>query len=314
MISDSMTGENVATMRDLVDEVAVHNLGPEGMEIHLIKYLKDQNLDDYLAACQPERFRPPSIRPEILKKIEFEVRFMRPSEAIEVAKSVYRAYGYSYFYEYAYYPERIIDLNANGEMISAVALTSDGEIAGHCAIFNSEDSGVAEIGLAVVRPEFRGQGCLLKLTEFLVNQAVSKGLKSLYIRAVTSHTFSQQVADRLGFNTCAILLGYVASSVSFKEITEQLSQRETFVVAYQYMQKPTDLRIYAPPQHKSFIVKLYENLGVNAVATAPKTRYKWVSPRNRFLKSNPQFLYLPESRLLKLSVTGKISLARLEIS
>jgi anti-sigma regulatory factor (Ser/Thr protein kinase)/N-acetylglutamate synthase-like GNAT family acetyltransferase len=269
VIADSMSGENAATMRDLVDEVAVNNLGPEGMEIHLIKYLKDQNLDDYLAACQPERFHPPSPRPEMLKKIEFEVRFMKPSEAVEVAKIVYRAYGYSYFYEHAYYPERIADLNANGQMISAVALTSDGEIAGHSAIFNSVASGVAEIGLAVVRPEFRGHGCLLKLADFLLNQGRSKGLKGLYVGAVTSHTFSQQVADRLGFNACGILLGYVASSVSFKEITEKLSQRETFVIAHRYLEKPSRLRIYAPPQHWSFIAKLYESLGANAEAAAP---------------------------------------------
>ena len=149
-------------------------------------------------------------------------------------------------------------------MISAVAVTSDGEIAGHCAIFNSEeDSGVAEIGLAVVRPEFRGNGCLLELTKFLLNQAI-KRLKALNIRAVTAHTFSQQVARRLGFDTCAILPGYVGSSVSFKEINEQLSQRETFVVAYRYIEETDDIRIYAPPQHRSLISKLYKHLAVNA--------------------------------------------------
>jgi anti-sigma regulatory factor (Ser/Thr protein kinase)/RimJ/RimL family protein N-acetyltransferase len=262
-------GAGMSRLRDLLDEVSVHNLGPEGMEIHLIKYLKDQNLDEYLAACEPERFLPPSQHPRMLKKIDFEVRFMRPSEAIEVAKSIYRAYGYSYFYEYAYYPERIIDLNETGRMISGVALTSDGEIAGHCAIFNSEGSGVAEIGLAVVRPEFRGQGCMLGLTKFLLNQAESKRLKGLYLRAVTAHTFSQQVADRLGFTACGIMLGYVASSVSFKEITEQLSQKETFVVEHRYLQEPTDLRIYAPPQHSAFIAKLYKDMSVNVAAIAP---------------------------------------------
>jgi anti-sigma regulatory factor (Ser/Thr protein kinase)/RimJ/RimL family protein N-acetyltransferase len=274
VIADSMMRENATIMRDLVDEVAVSKLGPEGMEIHLIKYLKDRNLDDYLAACQPEQFRPPSPRPEILKKIEFEVRLMTPSEAIEVAKIVFRAYGYSYFYEYAYYPERIIDLNASGQMISAVALTFDGEIAGHCAIFNSEDSGVAEMGLAVVRPEFRGYGCLLRLAEFLLNQGGSKGLKGLYIRGVTSHTFSQQVAARLGFRPCGILLGYVASSVSFKAIAEQLSQRETFVIAHRYLEKPVGLRIYAPPQHRSFICKLYKNLGANVAPATPVNSLK----------------------------------------
>ncbi len=264
------TDTGMLLVRDVMDEVVVHNLGPEGMEIHLIKYLKNQELDDYIAACEPERFRPPSRLRKVLKKSDLRVRLMRPGEAVEIAKSIYRAYGYSYFYEYAYYPERIIDLNASGEMISAVAVTSEGEIAGHCAIFNSEeDSGVVEIGLAVVRPEFRGNGCLLELTKFLLNQAPSKGFSALYIRAVTAHTFSQRVASRLGFETCAILLGYVASSVSFKEINEQLSQRETFVAAYQYIQKPDDVRIYAPRQHRSLIAKIYKHLGVNAKPIVP---------------------------------------------
>lgn len=47
-------------IRDVLDEVVVHNLGPQGTEIHLIKYLRNQTLDDYIAACEPERFRPPS--------------------------------------------------------------------------------------------------------------------------------------------------------------------------------------------------------------------------------------------------------------
>ena len=265
------TDAGMFLMRDVVDEVVVHNLGPEGTEIHLIKYLRNQTLDDYIAACEPERFRPPSRSRKILKKSDFRVRLMRAGEAVEVAKLIYRAYGYSYFYEYAYYPERIIDLNASGEMISALAVTSEGEIAGHCAIFNSEeDSGVAEIGLAVVRPEFRGSGCLLELTKFLLNQAQSKGFSALYIRAVTAHTFSQRVARRLGFETCAILLGYIASTVSFKEINEQLSQRETFVVAYQYIQETDDIRIYAPLQHRSFITKVYKHLGVNAKTIVPE--------------------------------------------
>ena len=258
-------------MRDAVDEVVVHNLGPEGTEIHLVKYARNQTLDDYIAACEPERFRPPSRSPKILKKSDFRVRLMQAGEAVEVAKLIYRAYGYSYFYEYAYYPERIMDLNASGEMISALGVTSEEEIAGHCAIFNSEqDSGVAEIGLAAVRPEYRGNGCLLELTKFLLNKAQSKGFSALYIRAVTAHTFSQRVARRLGFETCAILLGYIASTVSFKEINEQLSQRETFVVGYQYIQKTNDIRIYAPLQHRSFITKLYKHLGVNAKTIVPE--------------------------------------------
>jgi len=281
----STPDEDIFQMRNLVDEISIQNLGPEGMEIHLIKYLKDQTLNDYIAACEPERFHPIAERPKSLKKLDFEIRLMRPSEAIEVARSVYKAYGYSYFYEHAYYPERMIELNNNGQMTSAVAVTSGGEVVGHCAIFRSErESRVAEIGQAVTKPEFRGHGCLLKLTEFLVDRAKRQRLKGLYVRAVTNHTFSQRVAARLGFRTCGLLLGYAPSSVSFKGITEQLSQRETFMIAYRFLEKEPDLNIYAPPQHGEFIANLYDQLGVKVIPVTPASQHEASPPQEPILK------------------------------
>ena len=130
-----------------------------------------------------------------------------------------------------YYPERIVELNDSGQIISATSSDPGMELAGHCAIFHSNyGSRSAEIGQAVVKPEFRGQGCLLRLTEFLINEAKSRGLTGLYVRAVTSHTFSQRVTTRLGFTACAIILGYAPATIIFRGIDEELSQRETFIV------------------------------------------------------------------------------------
>ncbi|MFH0995131.1 MAG: GNAT family N-acetyltransferase [Pseudomonadota bacterium] len=147
---------------------------------------------------------------------------------------------------------------------SATAVTADGELAGHCAIFRSDSgSQSAEIGQAVVKPEFRGQGCLLGLTEFLINEAKSRGLIGLYVHAVTSHAFSQRVATRLGFTACAILLGHAPASITFRGIKEELAQRETFLLQYKYLEKPGPLKLYAPSKHKDFIAKIYGNLGVS---------------------------------------------------
>jgi serine/threonine-protein kinase RsbW len=189
---------------------------------------------------------------------------MRPSEALEVSRSAYKAYGYTYSNEHIYYPDRMVELNESGQLISATAVTADGEVAGHSAIsWANPGSQIAEIGQAVVKPEFRGQGCLLLLTEFLVNEAKSRGLTGLYVRPVTSHTFSQRVSTRLGFVPCAILLGYTPANVTFRGIKEELDQRETFVVQYKYLEKPEQLKLYAPIKHKDFIARLYRNLGVN---------------------------------------------------
>jgi len=172
-----------------------------------------------------------------------------------------------------YFPQSMIEMNRSGQIVSAVAVTDAGDLAGHCAIFFEHDgASIAEMGQAVVKPEFRGQGCLRKLAEFLIEQAKSIGLTGLYVRAVTSHTYSQRVSYRLGFRNCGIMLAYAPSTVSFKKIDEALNQRETFTVEYQYLRTPSRQKLYAPPHHKSFVAKLYRNLGATPEMREPRPR------------------------------------------
>ena len=50
----------IPLLRDLVDEFSVHNLGPDGQEIHLVKYLRNKSIQEYFQACELEQFqRPP---------------------------------------------------------------------------------------------------------------------------------------------------------------------------------------------------------------------------------------------------------------
>jgi len=264
----------VARMRDLMDEVSMHYLGPEGKEIHLVKFLRGKNITDYFEACELEQFRPPAAaRPRRKKKTRFNVRLMEPSDAVEVSRTVYKAYGYSYFYPFMYFPQRMIEMNRSGRIVSAVALTEAGDLAGHCAIFFTPgEASIAEMGQAVVKPEFRGKGCLRKLAEFLIDHAKQAGLTGLYVRAVTSHTFSQRVSYRLGFRNCGIMLAYAPSTVSFKKIDEVLSQRETFTVEYQYLRAPSRTRLYAPPHHRAFVERLYRHLGATPEMQEPRSR------------------------------------------
>ena len=87
----------ILRLRDHFDEILFNNLGPEGKEVILIKHLWDTSLSDYEAAC---RLQPPdpveASRPLSLAAADCTVRPLKPSEALEVAKIVYRTYGYSY--------------------------------------------------------------------------------------------------------------------------------------------------------------------------------------------------------------------------
>ena len=260
---DQVKGHGIPLMRDLMDEVSIHRLGPEGKEVHLIKYLKKATIEDYIEACELEPYEQPvAVRPRMERKRYFQIRLMRPQEAVEVAKCVYKSYGFSYFYPAIYYPDRMVELNKSGHVISAVAVTEDGDLAGHCSLFRSDvRSSVAEIGQAVVKPEYRGHGCLVKLTEYLIEEGKSRGMTGVFLGAVTNHMFSQRVGERLGFHNCGLKLAYGPSTVSFKGIREQLPQRETFTVDYQYLQTPEKPTLYPPVHHRDFVAGLYRNLG-----------------------------------------------------
>jgi anti-sigma regulatory factor (Ser/Thr protein kinase) len=261
--SHSETGFCIMTR--LVDEVSIHNLGPEGKEVHLVKYLKSKTVEDYLEACELGPFiRPSSVRALPSKRLSFQVRLMKPEEAIQVSKLAYRAYGYTYGYEHIYYPDRMAEMNAAGQTVSAVAVTESGELAGHCAIFNIDgEARVAEIGQAVVKPDFRGSGCLASMTDFILKEAESRGLIGIYTRAVTNHVFSQRVSGRFGFKSCGVMLGFAPADVSFREITEKLRQRESFIVEFLYLSRPEKLTLYTPDMHKEVVEKIYRSLGVS---------------------------------------------------
>ena len=262
----------IPLMKKMVDEVSFHNLGREGKETHLVKYLSTGNVSDYFDESELEPYpQPTNVRTIPTRRVPVTVRLMKRTEAAEVARCIYQAYGYSYFYEQMYYPDRVVELNESGTLISAVAMTGNGEMAGHAALLRADDrTPSAEIAQAVVKPEFRGQGILTQMTRFLIAEGRLRGMAGVFLGTVTSHTFSQRVGMRHGFRHCGFILGYAPADVKFKGITESSSQRETFELEYLYLAKPIRLTIYPPPKHDLFVSRLYKNLGVSPQIAVPE--------------------------------------------
>jgi len=275
-VTEPTSGSQQALLqaKELMDEVSLHNLGAGGKETHLVKYLHNRTIEDYYQACDLAPYEPPAAKKRTVSAhAEFEVRDMQPSDAVEIARCFYRAYGYSFVYQHMYFPERIVKLNASGDMISAVAATADGQVIGHTALIrHGDESKAAEIGLAVVNPGFRGQGCLTRLTEYLTEKAKSKGFAALFVLAATNHTFSQQVIHRFGFHDCGLLVGLGPASISFKALTDTLPQRETYVICFRYLDKPKPPLLCIPPHHRRFVSKLYRCLACRTETASPTQR------------------------------------------
>jgi len=259
-------GCGIVAMKEFMDEVHFNNLGLEGKETVLIKYLHDRDITDYYAACELEPYvSHASAEPLHQEPIEFTVRSMLPSDAVEVSRCAYRAYGYTHTSESIYYPDRIVRLNESGLWHSVVAVTRDGDIAGHGVVMkHHEQARIAELALGAVKPEYRSHGVFLHLTDFLIRQAMAQRLIGVYAQAVTVHPYSQMTLHRFGFSDCAILLGFVPATARFKAIKEHLTQRETLAMAFRYLGEPWAAPAYVPPHHLSMIERLYAGAGARA--------------------------------------------------
>jgi len=257
----------VLSLRGHFDEIYFNNLGPEGKEVVLVKHLGDSSLADYEAAC---RFQPQdasgATQPLPQAAAPCTIRPMEPSDALEISKTVYKTYGYSYSHDYIYYPEKIVALNASGEVYSALAVTEQNEIVGHCALsLWSDNPQIAELGQGVVVPKYRSQGCFARLTEHLIGVARLRGLKGVFGEAVTVHPFSQKTALQLELRDCALFLGLVPPTVDFKGLANEPSARGSMLVQFKYLDPPMAKTVYAPARHAGMLRAIYANLDAAAV-------------------------------------------------
>jgi serine/threonine-protein kinase RsbW len=255
-------------MQQAMDEVRFVNKGWEGKEVQLTKYLKVPSVESYFTE---EELRPYDTAAEPAPPGEYEIRLMERGDAVEIARCVYKTYGYTYPGESIYFPERVVTMNQSGEMISAVAVTEAGQVIGHCSLAGQPGDRVMELGQAVVVPAHRGRGVLKELIDLLMQEAHQRGLIGLFAHAVTIHPFSQRVMFKYGFRESAILLGYAHRHVQMKEFAdEELPQRESVVYGYQPLDEEPRHPIFPPVHHQSIIDRIYQHLGLERELVMPQ--------------------------------------------
>ncbi len=304
------SGLGVYLMRHIMDEVSFHNLGREGKELHLIKYLPAKNITEYHTEDE--------LSPFIHKPIEKtghqeesikEIRLMKPSEAIEASRIFYRAYGYTYSIDEIYYPERFKRLIEEGKIISVVGINSKGEIVSHTGIKReSEDAVIGEAGMAATAPDFRGRGSFTRMLDYLNNMAKKHGMKGLYGRGTTFHPFSQKAGFTCGYRDCAITLCSLPSDRVYKGMGS-ITDRPSTVYAYLPLTEHAKSTIYPPEHHRGFIKNIYDNLNIQVQINEPFDRGKMELQD----QSNFKIDYMPyfNKADIKLNAYGKDVIDRL---
>lgn len=247
-----------ALHRSFADEVRFVNLGRGGNRVELVKNLPQGDVRDRMAE---EEHHEIVRAPEVSEDVPLEIRTMRPEESVELSRCVYRSYGYSYDWDYVYYPERIRELQEGDLMRSCVAVTPEGEFVGHLAVrVERPQSPVGEAGQAVVDPRFRGHHLFPRMKTFLAERAREAAMYGLYSEATAVHPYSQKGNLKLGAKETGYLLGYIPASVSYKEIGEKREgRRGSVALFYMRTNDEPERAVYPPAAYRQQILAVIEH-------------------------------------------------------
>jgi serine/threonine-protein kinase RsbW len=190
----------------------------------------------------------------------YEIRRMLPEEAVQVSQLMYRTYGGTYFNEDVYYPERIAAQNANGSLVSVVAVAEDGSVVAHEAVERDEAGPVAELGQAATDPAHRGRGLMSRIKQLLAKETQHMDLAGWFADAVAVHTFTQQSNAHHGGHVCGVDLGISPKSEAFRSIADQQSQRVSCLIYFHWLVTPQVRTVHVPARHQAIINKVYANL------------------------------------------------------
>ncbi|RRZ86792.1 GNAT family N-acetyltransferase [Erwinia sp. 198] len=138
------------------------------------------------------------------------IRNFLPDDADGISELFREVYGDRYVYSDLYIPTMIGWHNAQRHWQSAVAVKDD-RIIGHAALWRSENAPSAELAMFATHPGERHRGVATRLGMHLCCEARKQQLTTLTIKMVCSHSYSQRIAEKLGFHTTALLRDYVVS-------------------------------------------------------------------------------------------------------
>lgn len=273
------TGEEIESMQigglgfhliqQMVDDVRWMNHGREGKELRLTVYRPNADISEQLPQ---EELTPYDEEVPLAPEQNYTIRRLRPEDGIRVSQCIYRTYGNTYPNEDLYYPERIIQMNESGELISAVTLDERGEIVGHYALERPGLGITAESGQAVVIPSHRGRKLMERMRSFLEEEGKKHGLVGIFGQPVCKHTFSQRVNERFGSKPCGINVGLAPSTFSFKKMrADEKESRGSCMLYWRHLVKAEERTIYPPSRHEGILKQIYDNLNIPVRFEKPGT-------------------------------------------
>lgn len=258
------TRHSVALLSGFADELRLINRGKDGKRLEFAVNRSSPWLETSFGdAAQEQGGEEAAMAPP---DAPLELRPLDPdADGVAFARCMYNVYGYSYV-ETVYFPERIRSLVEQELLFSYVAVTPEGEVVGHQGLKREHaGSRVANIGMGIVDPRYRGRKLFERLKDMAFAAARSRGMTGLYGEAVTLHPYSQKANFATGGRETGMLLAYVPEGFTFKKIKdgeESAQTRQTAVLFYNPLNPGAARTVHAPLRHRQMIQRIYDWAGL----------------------------------------------------
>ena len=266
-------GAGFRLIRRFCDEFLFINKGKEGKEFHLTKSIAVHDIDEKLEQSRVEKPIEPDVeeveKPGLLAE-DFKYSQITPADAEDIAKLIYRTYGYTYSKEDLYFPKKIAKTLLGKEKLGIIVRNDEGLAVGYFAVLKKQDSNIGEVGEAVVSSSYRKRGIMSKMMEHLISIAREHKLSGIFGKAVTLHPVSQKVNHKFGFKTTALLMTD-SIKVKFKGFHEDYPQPISVVVDFLPLIKKSNKIVYLPEKYRDIILETYEELGISVTLQEPLT-------------------------------------------
>lgn len=259
-LADAARGDaplGLVLMRAFADEVVFSNLGKRGRRLEVIKDIAGSAIS---AQVDRDEDRPAGAAPVATDAVV--LRLMTADDAMPLARCIYRSYGYTYGNEFVYFPDRVAELLAGGRLVSCVAENEAGEVVGHLGLqFAAAGDRVAESGVAVVDPRYRGRKLFERMKTHMAEWAGANGVYGLFSEAVAVHPITQKGNLNLGASETGVLLGYLPVGLEFRNIKDAAeARRQSAILFYMKTNQEPEREVYPPPHHREMLRRIYDKI------------------------------------------------------
>ncbi|WP_024791133.1 GNAT family N-acetyltransferase [Lebetimonas sp. JS032] len=217
------------------------------------------------------------------EKLFVNIRDFKKEDANGIVELIRKNYADTY-YRKGFYDANMWIKAYNEKRLIPIIAEYQGKIVGQFSLILN-DKYNAEIGIAVVHPDFKGRGIMNQMFDYLIKKAKSIKLYAIYGEAIMFHPFSQKANLSHSMVETALHFGEVAHWISQKEF--KFEKRSGVLISYLLFKKEKR-NYYLPEIYKKIMLERIKKLKI----TVTKTKIKRIKPK----------LELKVKKILKIAI------------